>query len=104
MLRTYLLSCTCAVVLLIACVTDARFLDDDLGSRVKRQVADARMAEVLALLELESRLQRCTRLGCGLIDLESGRKKRDVSSVPNFRGSNTQRILNKILRQTPEQL
>ncbi|XP_021345501.1 uncharacterized protein LOC110445285 [Mizuhopecten yessoensis] len=180
MMKTYLLSCTCTAVLLLVCVTDARFLDDEMPSRVKRQIADARMAEVLALLELERRLQGCSSLGCGLIDLERfykrswsdqriaelkaqialqgrpdldlghgqidpyrilikrtssdqriaelmalialsrggggmighgridpnyvGRKKRDVSSLPIFKGQNAQRLLNKILRHSAEKL
>ncbi|XP_033752714.1 uncharacterized protein LOC117336331 [Pecten maximus] len=140
MLRTYLVSCTCAAVLLVACVTDARFLDDDLGSRFfKRSWSDQRIAEIKAeiallgrngvghgqvdpyktLIKRTSSDQRIAELmalialsrggggmiGHGRIDPNYvGRKKRDVSSIPNFRGLNAQRILNKILRQSPEKL
>ncbi|XP_069132580.1 uncharacterized protein [Argopecten irradians] len=142
MQKTYLLSCTCAAVLLLACVTDARFLDDDLGSRFyKRSWSDQRIAELKAEIALQGRPdldlghgqidpyrilikrtssdQRIAELmalialsrggggmiGHGRVDPNYvGRKKRDVSSLPIFKGHKAQRILSKLLRQSPEQL
>ncbi|OWF54316.1 hypothetical protein KP79_PYT00350 [Mizuhopecten yessoensis] len=104
MMKTYLLSCTCTAVLLLVCVTDARFLDDEMPSRlIKRTSSDQRIAELMALIALSR--GGGGMIGHGRIDPNYvGRKKRDVSSLPIFKGQNAQRLLNKILRHSAEKL
>ncbi|VDI22275.1 Hypothetical predicted protein [Mytilus galloprovincialis] len=66
-----------AVTILLACVVQARYTDDDLD-RVKRQMADAKASEYLALIRL-GLASGCREIGCGLIDFHtSGRRKRDT--------------------------
>ncbi|XP_071121081.1 uncharacterized protein [Mytilus edulis] len=58
-----------AVTILLACVVQARYTDDDLD-RVKRQMADAKASEYLALIRL-GLASGCREIGCGLIDFHT---------------------------------